>query len=281
MSNVRDSRVGQITNVAGVEIDVTAGPDHIDLMEGAEPRYVPGTTAGVLLLHDLSGTPQMLETLADRLRATGFTIDAPLLPGHGTDIKDLVHMTWDDWAAAAQLALDELESRSGPVVIAGIGMGATLACWAAVGRPQIAGIVAINPRAMPLAQEAADTFKAMMADGAEYLMPLGPDVSDHNAHVVAYDTVPIATSLSMFEAIGEMDSYWKEIDVPMLVVTSARDHRVSPKNTDYLVERVKGKVERLVLEHSFHLATIDVDHEMLEDHVVDFVQRVSKYVTPA
>jgi carboxylesterase len=244
-------------------------------MDGAEPRYVPGKTAGVLLLHDLSGSPQMLEGMATALEETGFTIDVPLLPGHGTEIEDLVDMTWDDWAGAAQLALDELASRSGPVVAVGIGMGATLACWVAALQPQVAGVVVINPRAVPVPQEAIDMLKAMMADGTDFLPPLGPDVSDRTAHFVAYKTVPVGTLISMFEAIEDMSKYWSDLQVPMLVVTSARDHRVSPYNADFLAEHVGGEVERLSLEHSFHLATLDVDHKELEEAVVRFVKRVT------
>lgn len=244
-------------------------------MDGAEPRYTPGKTAGVLLLHDLSGSPQMLDDLANALMETGFTIDVPLLPGHGTEIADLVDMTWDDWAGAAQLALDELASRSGPVVVVGIGMGATLACWVAAFQPQVAGIVVINPRAVPVPQEAIDMLKAMMADGCEFVPPLGDDVSDRTAHFVSYKTVPVATLISMFEAIEDMAKHWGDLTVPMLVVTSARDHRVSPYNADFLVEHVGGEVERLVLERSFHLATLDVDHKELEDSIVTFVKRVT------
>lgn len=245
-------------------------------MDGAEPRYMPGKAAGVLLLHDLSGSPQMFENLAECLKETGFTIDVPLLPGHGTEIEDLLGMVWDDWASAAQLALDELASRSGPVVVIGIGMGATLACWVAAMQPQVAGIVVINPRAVPVPQEAIDMLKAMQKDGCEYVPPLGPDVSDRTAHFVAYKTVPVSTLLSMFEAIEDMSKYWGDLSAPMLVITSARDHRVSPYNADFIAERVSGEVQRVTLENSFHLATLDVDHEELEDAVVEFVKRVTE-----
>jgi carboxylesterase len=245
------------------------------LMDGAEPTYTPGEAAGVLLLHDLAGSPQTLQNLAEALKETGYTIDVPLLPGHGTEIDDLVPMTWDDWSSAAQLALDELASRSGPVVVAGIGMGATLACWVAAMHPQAAGVVAINPRAVPVPQEAVDMLEAMLKDGCTMVPPLAPDVSDRSAHVVAYETVPIATLLSMFEAIGDMAGHWDELQVPTLIVTSARDHRVSPYNAEFMAEHVGGTVERLTLEHSFHIATVDVDHKQLEEAVVEFVKRVT------
>jgi carboxylesterase len=245
------------------------------LMDGAAPQYVPGEQAGVLLLHDLSGSPQMLESLAEALKATGYAIDVPLLPGHGTDVADLVEMTWDDWCAAAQLALDELASRTGPVVVIGIGMGATLGCWVSAMQPQVAGIVAINPIAVPVPDEAIDMLKAMLNDGAKYLSPLRPDVSDRSAHFVAYNTVPVATLLSMFEAVRDMAGNWSDFTLPMLVVSSARDHRVSPHNAEYLCAHVAGDVEAITLENSFHLATIDVDRKELEEAVVEFVERVT------
>jgi carboxylesterase len=240
-------------------------------MDGAEPRYEHGETAGILMLHDLAGTPQVFESLAAKVSKAGYSVDVPLLPGHGTEIEDLIDMTWDDWAGASQLALDELASRSGPVVAVGIGVGATLACFVGATHPDVVGVIAINPRTMPVPQEAIDMLKAMQSDGAMYMPPLAPDVSDHTAHVVAYNTVPAKTLISMFEAIGQMSGHWNELECPALLVTSARDHRVGPREADFLAEHTSGRVERLVLEHSFHLATIDVDHELLEQATLDFI----------
>jgi len=136
------------------------------------------------------------------------------------------------------------------------------------------GLIAINPRAVPVPQEALDMLHAMLADGAEYVPPLAPDVSDRSARIVGYETVPVATLISMFGAINGMAEHWGEIRCPVLVVTSGRDHRVSPYNAEFLGEHVAGPVERLVLERSFHAATVDVEHEELERAAVAFVEKV-------
>jgi carboxylesterase len=243
-------------------------------MKGAEPTFTAGeTAAGVLLLHDLAGTPQTMRSLGDALAKSGVAVDVPLLPGHGTALDDLTNMTWDDWASAAQLALDELASRTGPVVVAGIGMGATLACYVGAQHPQLAGIIAINPRAMPVPEQAMATLQAMLMSGVDYVPPLAPDVSDRRAEVVAYPTVPVGTLLSMFEAVNAMADHWSQVKAPTLIVSSARDHRVAPANAGWLAERIAGSVERLELENSFHMATLDVEHEQLEAAAVDFVGR--------
>lgn len=245
-------------------------------MDGAAPRFSPTGDAGVILLHDLAGTPQAYASLAPVLEAAGFAVDVPLLPGHGTSLDDLETMTWDDWASAAQLAIDELTVRcEGQVIAVGIGMGAALACWASVLHPDVAGVVAINPRAMPVPPAAIATLQAMLAQGATTVPPLGPDIADKTTRVVEYQTVPTATLLSMFEALASMEAHWSEVLVPMLVVTSARDHRVAPENASFLASRVAGPVEHLVLERSFHAATLDVEHELLEAAVVDFARKVT------
>lgn len=247
-------------------------------MAGAEPTFSPGEEVGVLLLHDLAGTPQIFGEMTEVLSGQGWAVDVPLLPGHGTSIEELDHMSWDDWAAAAQLALDELASRSGQVVACGIGMGATLACYVAAQHPSVAGVVAINPRAMPVPDSAIEMLEAMLRDGCSTVAPLGPDVSDRAARVVEYNTVPIRTLISMFDALAQMVDHWQELAYPVLIVTSERDHRVSPANAQWLAERLGGDVSRLSLPNSFHLAPIDVDREILEKSVVAFIDGVITHV---
>jgi carboxylesterase len=243
-------------------------------MPGAEPTYISGDGPGILLLHDLGETPQVFEWLAKALARDGHAVDVPLLPGHGTSIESLATTSWDDWAVAAELAFDELASRTGPVVVGGVGMGATLACWVAASRPDAAGVVAINPRSMPVPQEAFDVMEAMIADGTTNVMPLGPDVSNRS-QVLAYDTVPVTTLLSMFSALSDLQGHWAELECPMLVAVSLRDHRVSPSNAHWLASETGGPVEVLELERGFHVATLDVERERLEAEVRKFVARVT------
>jgi len=244
-------------------------------MAGAEPTFHPGGGPGVLLLHDLAGTPQPFAELSAACSDAGFAVEVPLLPGHGTSIEDLEGMVWEDWAGAAQLALDELASRSGPVVVGGIAMGATLACWVAAAHPAVVGVIAINPRAIPVPKEATDTLNAMLNDGVTVVPPLQRDVSDRTARVLAYDSVPVSTLISMFSALDSMAEHWDDLTCPMLIINSARDHRVSPANADWLAQHAGGPVERLVLERSFHEATVDVEHDKVNDASVSFIKKVT------
>lgn len=250
-----------------------------ELIPGAEPQFLSASGAsdapGIVLLHDLADTPQELEPLAKALANDGFTVEMPLLPGHGTHIDDLVETTWDDWVSASQLTLDELIGRSGPVVVGGIGLGATIAAWIALDRPEVAGLIAINPRSTPVPPEVSEVLKAMLDDGTTIVPPLAPDISDRRAKVLGYHSIPVKTLDSMFSGVNEFADHWASIQCPVLLVSSARDHRVHPANARWVADRLGDKVEMVELERSFHLATLDVEHVELERRAVAFVERVT------
>jgi carboxylesterase len=50
---------------------------------------------------------------------------------------------------------------------------------------------------------------------------------------------------------------------------------VEPSNSDVLAESVAGPVERVWLDRSYHVATLDYDKAEVEEKVVEFAQRVT------
>ena len=56
--------------------------------------------------------------------------------------------------------------------------------------------------------------------------------------------------------------------------TSVQDHVVDPKSSEILATRAKGSVERVTLERSYHVATLDYDKDEIESRTVEFVTSV-------
>ena len=50
---------------------------------------------------------------------------------------------------------------------------------------------------------------------------------------------------------------------------------MTPSNSDYLAEHVAGPVERVFLDRSFHVATIDYDRDDIATRSVDFARKVT------
>ncbi len=229
---------------------------------------------GALVIHGYTSTPQSLEGVAGVLSAAGFDVEAPLLPGHGTTVDDLVPRRWGEWVDAVEEAWDKLAARHERSVVAGLSMGGTLATWLATNRPDVAGLACVNPIVDPPAESFRELLRAFLAAGHTCVPGPANDVSEPDAREVAYPQWPIEPMLSLFEAQDELVDRLARVTCPTLIVTSGHDHVVPPVSSDLLAAGVAGPVERLLLERSFHLATLDVERDTLEAAVVEFALRV-------
>jgi len=63
--------------------------------------------------------------------------------------------------------------------------------------------------------------------------------------------------------------------MPALIITSRQDHVVNPEDSDVLADNISGPVERIWLEKSFHVATLDYDKAEIEEAALAFAQRVT------
>ena len=246
------------------------------VLEGAEPFSAAGTNGhGVLVCHGFTGNPQSMRGLAQAFADAGFSVELPLWPGHGTSIEDMLTTSWADWSGAADVAYAELESRCDRVVVAGLSMGGTLATWLAARHPEIAGLVAINAAVEPAAEPLLDILRQTIDQGTTVMPAIGNDVADPSQKELAYDGMPVAPLLSLVEAQIALAPSLGEIRCPTLIVTSRNDHVVPPSNSDYLAEHVSGPVERVFLDRSFHVATIDYDRDDIAARSVDFARKVT------
>jgi carboxylesterase len=245
------------------------------VLPGAEPFSTHGDDVGVLVLHGFTGNPSSVRPLAEALAADGRTVLLPRLPGHGTTVEDMLTTTWADWSAAAEAAYQDLAGRTRTVVVAGLSMGGTLACWLAANHPEVAGLVAVNALVQPLDPDMVGMVRSMVDAGETVAPGIGSDIADPETSESAYAGSPLLPLLSLGEATEALGPDLARITCPVLVLTSPQDHVVPPANSDFLTGAVAGPVERVTLERSYHVATLDYDKGELERAVVAFAQRVT------
>ena len=244
------------------------------IITGAEPWSHRGGTHGVLVLHGFTGNPQSMRPLAEAVAAAGFTVDLPLFPGHGTAVEDMVPTRWDDWSAAAEAAYQGLAGRCDKVVVTGLSMGGTLSCWLAEHHPEIDGIAVVNPLVDPPPAEFTDGIRALIDAGTEVIDGIGSDIAKDGSTEAAYPRTPLAAALSLFEGVATVAPHLGDIHCPTLLLSSRQDHVVDPVSGDMLAAGVAGPIERVHLENSYHVATLDNDAPLIEQKVVDFVIKV-------
>lgn len=245
------------------------------IIPGAEPYSATGDTRGALVLHGFTGNPQSMRGLAEALAGAGLAVELPLLPGHGTSVEDMLATGWEDWSTAAEDVYAELAGRSRRVVVAGLSMGGTLAVWLATRHPEIAGEVVINPLIDPPAESFREMLRGALDAGTETLPGIGSDIALEGVDELAYASSPVAPMLSMMEATDAIAAALGRVRCPVLLLSSRQDHVVPSASGDVLAAGVGGPIERVWLERSYHVATLDHDRGLIEARAVEFAAKVT------
>ncbi len=245
------------------------------LTDGAEPFTARGDRLGILVLHGFRGSPVAVRGWARYLAAAGHTVAAPRLPGHGTRWQDLNRTTWRDWYTEAERNAEWLASRSDTVVVMGLSNGATLGLRLAQQRRDVAGLVCVNPQ---VHSERRD--RHLLGALAQVVpgVPAGVnDIKKPGVDEGAYDRLPLRAARSLTSLWAVVKSDIHQVSAPLLLIRSADDHVVEPSNAMWIMANVASPdVREIVLEDSYHVATLDNDAERVFEASLDFAREVAR-----
>ncbi|WP_420451120.1 alpha/beta hydrolase [Ilumatobacter sp.] len=252
----------------------------VEIIEGCEPFSHRGDRPiGVLVVHGFTGNPSSMTHQARAFAAAGFHVEQPRLPGHGTSLADMMTTDWSDWSGEAAAAYDRLASRVERVVACGLSMGGTLTLWTGLerrGDPTLAGLICVNPATLPQADDVVAMLEEMRDEGTDVMPGIGSDIADPDQTEIAYDGTPIRQLLSLVDdGIRPITDRFDEIEVPLLLFTSRDDHVVPPESSAHLAATHGGDVEVVDLERSYHVATQDLDRDLIVERSIAFVERAT------
>ncbi len=244
------------------------------VLPGAEPYSATGDGRGALVLHGFTGSPHSVRGLAVALADAGFTVELPLLPGHGTAMEDMLPTRWEDWSGAAETAYAELAARCDGVMVTGLSMGGMLGVWLAEHHAEIAGIAVVNPLVAPPDDSVRALLESMLESGETVAPGIGSDIAKEGVDELSYPGLPLESAMSLFAAAEVVKAGIESVSCPVLVFTSTQDHVVDPVSSEILANGVTGPVEQVTLERSFHVATLDWDKDEIEARTVAFAATV-------
>ena len=240
-----------------------------------KPASFPNGPTGVLVLHGFTGSPQSVRPLALRFAEAGHSVEVPLLPGHGTKIEDMVPTRFDDWHRAATAAYTDLAARCERVVVAGLSMGGTLAILLAA-EHEPAGLIVINPQVAPPPDAVVEVIRGLVEEGVATIPAIGGDIAKADVEELAYAATPVSALMSFIERCQALPEVLPSVTCPVLLFTSTQDHVVDPVSSDVLAAGVSGPVERVTLERSYHVATLDYEAKLIEHRSLGFVAELAK-----
>lgn len=241
----------------------------------ADASSADGSRVGVLLSHGFTGSPASMRGWGEFLASQGYAVAVPRLPGHGTRVEDMLTTTYDDYIGELEREYAALAEKVDQVVVAGLSMGGCLVLDLASRHPEVAGVVVVNPAvnstnrqllALPLMKHVLKTIPGIVDDIKK------PGVVEHG-----YTRTPLRPLASMILAWKRVrDEALPRVTCPVLLFRSAEDHVVDPSSARIILGRISSRdaTER-VLEHSYHVATVDNDAEVIHQESLEFIRRVT------
>ena len=246
------------------------------LMPGAEPFRHEGGRTGALLVHGFTGSPQSLRGWAQYLADAGLSVELPRLPGHGTTVAEANLTHWEDWYAEIDRHLALLRERCDEVFVMGLSMGGTLAIRLAEEHgDEIAGLVLVNPS---LLTKRPDRFLLPVLRLVKGTWPgIASDIKKPGVVELAYDQLPVKAAYQLSQLWVHTRADLAKVTQPLLVLRSTEDHVVEPDSARLLLEKVSSTdVREILLEDSYHVATLDNDAPVIFENSLEFVRRLTR-----
>ncbi len=259
----------------------------------------PAGRSGVLLIHGLTGTPTEMRFVARGLHEAGFTVRAVQLAGHCGSADDLVATGWRDWYRSVDAAATELRGQVDHLFVAGLSMGALLALKLAIDRPRDVDGVGLYGTTFRY-----DGWAIPAIARLSFLLPLACRLGIGRGSVFM-ETFPygiknerirnwvVGSMLSGdSRAAGLPGNPWPSlaefvqlsrhvrkrlgsVRAPCLVVHSTDDDIASLSNVAVVEANVSAPVEKVLLDDSYHMVSVDQQRDVVIARSVRFFERIA------
>ncbi len=258
---------------------------------------IKGGRVGVLLIHGLCGTPTEMRFVAHGLARAGYTVHCPLLAGHGGSMDLMKASTWQDWLESAEAALDELRKECDVVVCSGLSNGAVLSLMLAALHPdKVQGTALLAPTLWLngwLIPWYARLFKLVRHTWLANLISF-PDIEPHgikdnrirefirnalqsgDTSVAGLPATPGGAVLEHRRLVNALKKKLRNIAQPTLIIHPRQDDYADMNNSWYLQRNMKGMVDTVVLDDSYHIVTVDRQRHVVVDRMTAFVGRLAE-----
>ena len=235
-------------------------------LDGSPFTYQGGKT-GFLLLHGFTATTAEVRPLGERLHAAGFTVSAPLLPGHGTHPDDLNKTRWQDWVRAAESESDKLSKQCDEIWVAGESMGGLLCLLLAAKHPEIKGILLYAP--------ALDIPKLRIAYLFQcFIKYVAKNKPKDGLLWKGYNVYPLKGAVQLLKLQKQTRKALGKVTQPTLAFFSEKDATVVLTASDMLKQKIgSDALELVILKESSHVILLASEQQKVIDHTLSYVSK--------
>lgn len=239
---------------------------NVDL-DGYDFTY-EGSQTGILLIHGFTATTTEVRLLADQLFQSGYTIHAPLLPGHGTTPRELNKTRYQDWLDAVDGAYAFMQHKCTDIFVAGESMGALLSLYLAARQSKIAGVICYSP--------AVVVKNIWLAIVLQYFVDFLPKSgAADNLPWKGYKVNPTRATAQLFLLQRYVKPLLQKVRQPLCVFIGRKDDRISPNAGDYLLQHVNSTQKEIhYQENSPHCMILAKELPDISSKTKCFIQSV-------
>jgi len=218
--------------------------------------YLPGTlknSPGLLFLHGFTATTVEVRQIADHFHRLGYTVSAPLLPGHGTTPQDMNKVQMTNWTNAVEQAYLSLKAEKVEVIVFGESMGALLALYLAHKYPEIRKIYLFAP---------ALIIKGLWQSAI--LWPMASYVFKKNTDDTmlwqGYNVVPLHAAAELYKLQRQVKNKLNSIKAGATIFQGKKDTTVSLEGAEIVFAQLGSAQKELIwLEDAPHCILLSED----------------------
>lgn len=237
------------------------GPDGI--VQGAEPIALAGHGPhAALLVHGLGDSPQTLSYLAADLHRRGWTVRAPLLPGHGRTLATFAASRAEDWIATVRAEYTTLRRGHARVALVGLSMGGALSVILAAELDDLPALVLLSPYlGVPSLVRWVGRAHWLVEPVVPYLWGRGErSVRDERerpkSRAYGYFTARVLRELA--HVADRANDALPDVRSPTLLIHAPEDNRVAPDVAERAFAALGARDKRLEwIPGSSHVITVD------------------------
>jgi carboxylesterase len=227
--------------------------------------HLKGNRVGFLLIHGFTATTVEVSWLAKYLNGKGFSISAPLLPGHGTTPQELNRKKYADWLDCVEEAYLSLAKSCDSIIVGGESMGAVLALALAEKFPEIKAILLYSP-----------AVKVSSLNYAKFLRFFKPIIQKSNYEDMlpwqGYSVYPLFAAYEFLKLQKTVLQNLSRINQPILIFQGKHDRTIDEDNKDEIFSRVNSLIKvKQIMNESGHVMLLDKEFNQVANKTMDFL----------
>ncbi len=258
-------------NLYGYQLDNSEADHHPDFDDLALPFFHKGNEIGCICLHGIGGTPANVRVIADELSKRGFTVDAPMLAGHGTTLRQMNRSNWKKWIKTIEDSYDRLKQAGcKKVFVSGLSLGGILSAYLASETEErpCEGVVLISAPFKMKKWLIISMFMSVFFPYVTY-----PADKHTTPHSQSYRGLACRKLIDLERLIVKTRGKLKKIKCPVYAIWAKLDDKVDPHSSHILSSRlVSAPLKETTMENSPHGSTYGPEKEMVGTLVADFIE---------